>query len=462
MTALLIADSVPAVAWGSLAATIDGDLILPAHPRYDETRHVWNGMIDRYPAAIARCRTTANVAAAVQFAVAHGLEIAVRGGGHNAAGLATVDGGLVIDLTEMNEVAVDPVNRVARVGGGTTWGDFDAATQALGLATTGGAVATTGVAGLTLGGGVGFLMRKYGLACDNLIAAEVVLANGSVVTTSETERPELLWGLRGGGGNFGIVTEFTFRLHPVDGMYAGLLLHPRDRAVAGLKTFREQTAIALDDLTTFFALMATPDGAPIFAFLPAFVGNAADGEAAVAGYRAFGEPIADMVAPMSYVALQGMLGEGFPAGQNVYWTAHFLAELTDDAIDILVAAANAAPSPLNIVLLEQLGGAVTRVGTSDTAFAHRDAAFNLAIIARWLDPAEADANIAWARGLWQATQRFARGAYVNYLGVGDAPDRVRAAYGSETYDALAALKRAYDPENVFHRNQNITPGFAAE
>ncbi|MFN8590482.1 MAG: FAD-binding oxidoreductase [Thermomicrobiales bacterium] len=457
MTAIIPMASAPTASWGSLDAAIDGELILPDDPGYAAARHVWNGMIDRYPAAIARCRTTADVTAAVRFAVTQDLEIAVRGGGHNAAGLATVDGGLVIDLSSMNGVVVDPVNRVARAGGGATWGDFDTATQAHGLATTGGAVATTGVAGLTLGGGVGFLMRQFGLACDNLIAAEVVLADGTVVTTSETERPELLWGLRGGGGNFGIVTEFTFRLHPVDGMYAGLILHSREGASAGLRAYREQTALAPDNLTTFFALMSAPDGTPVFAFLPAYIGDAAAGEAAVAGYRAFGEPMADMVAPMSYVALQGMLGEGFPAGQNVYWTAHFLSELTDEAIDLLVASANAAPSPLNIVLLEQLGGAVARVGEDATAFAHRDAAFNLAIIARWLDPAEAEANIAWARGLWQATQRFARGAYVNYLGVGDGPERVRAAYRPETYGKLVALKRDYDPDNVFHRNQNIAP-----
>src|SRR5215212_5019343 len=269
--------------WDDLDAAIGGDLLLPDNARYEEARQVWNGMIDRRPAAIARARTTDDVVAAVRFGREHGLEIAVRGGGHNAAGLAVVDDGLVIDLTEMNQVQVDLERRVARAGGGATWRDFDAATQEHGLATTGGVISTTGVGGLTLGGGLGVLMRSRGLACDNLIGAEVVLADGSVVRTSETEWPELLWGLRGGGGNFGVVTELEFRLYPLDGMYAGLLLYPRERALEALQTYREQTALAPDELSTFFALLSSPDGAPITAFVPAYAGDAAAGEAAVAG-----------------------------------------------------------------------------------------------------------------------------------------------------------------------------------
>ncbi|MBW3634229.1 MAG: FAD-dependent oxidoreductase, partial [Chloroflexi bacterium] len=356
-------------------------------------------MIDRRPAAIARVRTVDDVVAAVRFGRDHGLEIAIRGGGHNAAGLAVVDDGLVIDLTEMNQVQVDPERRTARAGGGATWGDFDAATQAHGLATTGGAISMTGIAGLTLGGGLGYLMRSRGLACDNLIGAEVVLADGSVVRTSETERPELLWGLRGGGGNFGVVTEFEYRLHPLDGVYAGLLLYPRDRAVEAFQNYREQTASAPDELTTFFALLSTPDGVPVVAYVPAYAGEAEAGEAAVAGYRALGEPIADMVGPMPYLALQQMLDEGFQSGPHVYWRSHFLTGLPDEAIDIMVAAANAAPSPMNSVLVEHVGGAVSRVGKDETAFDHRDAEYNFAVIAKWIDPADADTNIAWARDL---------------------------------------------------------------
>jgi FAD/FMN-containing dehydrogenase len=443
--------------WSALDAGTGGDLFLPEHGLYEEARRVWNGMIDRHPAAIARARTSADVVAAVNFAREHGLEIAVRGGGHSAAGLAVVDDGLVIDLTEMNQVQVDPERRIARAGGGTTLGVFDAATQAHGLATTGGVISTTGIAGLTLGGGLGHLMRSRGLACDNLIGAEVVLADGSVVRTSETEWPELLWGLRGGGGNFGVVTEFEYRLYPLDGMYAGLLLYPRERAVEAARTYREQTALAPDELSTFFALLSSPDGAPITAFVPAYAGDAAAGEAAVAGYRAMGEPIADMVGPIPYVALQQMLDEGFPPGANNYWRSHFLTGIPDEAIEIMVAGANAAPSPLNSVLIEHLGGAVARVGNDETAFDHRDAEYNFLIMAVWTDPAEADANIAWARELWDAMQPFARGVYVNYLGVGDSVERVRAGYSPEKYARLAALKREVDPENFFRRNQNIPP-----
>jgi FAD/FMN-containing dehydrogenase len=443
--------------WNALAAAIGGDLLLPDNARYEEARQVWNGMIDRRPAAIARARTTEDVVAAVRFAREHELEVAVRGGGHSAAGLAVVDDGLVIDLTEMNQVQVDPERSAARAGGGATWRDFDAATQAHGLATTGGVISTTGVGGLTLGGGLGVLMRSRGLACDNLIGAEVVLADGSVVRTSETEWPELLWGLRGGGGNFGVVTELEFRLYPQGDMYAGLIIYPRDRAVEALRTYREHTAVAPDELNTFIALLNTPDGVPVVAFIPAFAGDVAAGEAAVAGYRSMGEPIADLVGPMPYVALQQMLDDGFQAGPHVYWRSHFLTGIPDEAIDILVAGANAAPSPMSSVLIEHLGGAVARVGKEETAFDHRDAEYNFAVIAVWTDPAEADANIAWARELWDAMQPFARGVYVNYLGVGDSVERVRAGYSPEKYARLAALKREVDPENLFRRNQNIPP-----
>jgi FAD/FMN-containing dehydrogenase len=285
----------------------------------------------------------------------------------------------------------------------------------------------------------------------------VVLADGSVVTTSETERPELLWGLRGGGGNFGVVTEFTFKLHSLESVYAGMLVYPREQATAALRHFRAESDASSDALTVFSAMLCSPEGAPIFAYVIAYAGGEDAGAQAVAPFRALGEPLADLVQPMPYTALQQMLDEGFPAGLHVYWRSHFLAGLPDEAIDILVAGANAAPSPLNAVLIEQLGGAVTHVGRDETAFDHRDAAVNLAIIARWGDPAEAEANIAWARDLWDAMQPYARGVYVNYLGVGDNPERVRDAYSAAKYARLAALKHAYDPQNLFHRNQNIRP-----
>lgn len=454
MTATSLLQAVP---WSDLDQAIGGALVLPDDATYDVARRVWNGMIDRRPAAIARCRTVDEVVAAVRFAREHDIPIAVRGGGHNAAGLAIIDDGLVIDLSEMNAVEVDPERRIARAGGGATWGDFDAATQAHGLATTGGAISMTGVAGLTLGGGLGYLMRKHGLACDNLIGAQVVLADGSVVATSETERPELLWGLRGGGGNFGVVTEFVFQVHPLDGVVGGLILHPRERAAEALRTYRDLTASAPDELVAFCGLLSAPDGAPLVAYVLAYSGEADGAEPALAGYRAFAEPIADLVAPIPYTALQQMLDEGMAPGPSVYWRSHFLTGIPDEAIDILVAAANAAPSPLNVVLVEHAGGAVSRMSREDSAFDHRDAEYNLAIVARWLDPADAEVNIAWARDLWDAMRPYARGVYVNYLGVGDAPDRVRDAYSPAKFARLAALKRQYDPENVFRANQNIAP-----
>ena len=434
-----------------------GDVILPGDAGYDSARTVWNGMIDRRPALIARCADTSDVVAAVRFARAYGLGVAIRGGGHNAAGLAVADGALVVDLTAMHDVAVDPAQRTATAGGGTTWGVFDAATQAYGLATTGGAISTTGIAGLTLGGGVGWLMRSYGLACDNLIAAEVVTADGEIVTTSEDEHPELLWGLRGGGGNFGVVTQLTFRLHPVGPMLGGLLVHPIERAPEVLRFYREFTASAPDTVTTFCGLMYTPDGMPIVGLIAGANGPLDESERALASLRQFGPPIADQIGPMPYTALQQMLDEGFPAGLQVYWRAHFLTGLGDDAIATLTAAYEQVTSPLSAVVLEHLGGAVARVERDASAFDHRDAAYNLAIIARWPAPEMAEAGIAWTRGVHDGMAPHARGVYVNYLGVGETGDRVRAAYGEEKYARLVELKDRYDPTNVFRYNQNIPP-----
>jgi FAD/FMN-containing dehydrogenase len=448
----------PSGTFDSLRGVLTGELILPEDPGYDTARAVWNAMIDARPAAITRCASTADVVASVNFGREHGLEIAVRGGGHSAAGLAVCDGGLVIDLGPMHKVEVDPVARIAVAGGGTTWSQFDAATTAHNLATTGGAISTTGIAGLTLGGGIGWLMRTYGLACDNLIGAEVVLADGSVVTTSETERPELLWGLRGGGGNFGVVTSFTFRLHPMDGVVAGPIFYPRELAPQALRHYRELTEHAPDDQCTFFGLLSSPEGAPLAAFITVSV--SADPAVAAPTHDKIlelGTPLADMVGPMPYVALQSMLDEGMAAGLPVYWKAHFLNGLDDAALDLIVEWANKTTSPVSLVLIEHLGGAVGRVPAHETAFAHRHAAYNLAIIGRWLDSSGADAEIAWARGFHDALTPYAAGVYMNYLGVGDSRERVREAYDEAVYDRLVALKREYDPENLFHRNQNIRP-----
>ena len=446
-----------AIEYSALRGGHRGEVIDPTHASYDEARRVWNGMIDRRPALIARCNDLDDVVAAVNFARGQGLPIAVRGGGHSAAGLAVGDGALVIDLAAFNDVVVDPATQTARAGGGTKWGGFDAATSAHGLATTGGAISTTGIAGLTLGGGLGFLMRQYGLACDNLRAAEVVTAQGEIVRASASENQELLWGLRGGGGNFGVVTSFEYDVHPVPEVTAGMLIHPADRAREVLQFYREACATAPDELVLFAALLSSPEGMPIAAIIPCYSGPSENAEAVVGPLRAFGPPVAGEVGPMPYPVMQSMLDDGFPSGLQVYWTGHFLTGLPDEAIETALDAFGRIPSPLSAILFEQLGGAVARVGRDETAFDHRDAAFNLAIISRWTSPEEAEASIAWTRDLSAAMKPFARGAYVNYLGVGDATDRVRAAYGDAKYNRLADLKAQFDPENLFRFNQNIAP-----
>jgi FAD/FMN-containing dehydrogenase len=431
--------------------------LAPGDAGYDEARAVWNGMIDRRPGLIVRCSSTSDVVEAVNFAREQGSPIAVRGGGHSAAGLAMCDGGVVVDLRGMRKVEVDPARRIALAQGGATWGDYDRATQAHGLASTGGAISTTGIGGLTLGGGIGYLMRSLGLACDNLIEAEVVTAGGRVVRASESENSEMLWALKGGGGNFGVVTEFVFRLHPVTDVVGGMLIHPIEAAPELIRFYREFCATAPDALTLFAGLLHSPDGMPITGVIAAYNGPVAEGEEILAPLRAYGPPVADMVAPMPYTALQTMLDEGFPSGLPVYWTAHFLRELNDEVIDKLVARYRENTSPLSALLLEQLGGAVARVDRMSTAFDHRDAQYNLAIISRWTDPATADANIAWARTTRDELAPYAAGVYVNYLGVGDAAERVRSAYGPEKYERLAAAKQEYDPANLFRYNQNIKP-----
>jgi FAD/FMN-containing dehydrogenase len=440
----------------ALRSSLDCALLQPGDQEYDQARAIWNGMIDRRPAAIVRCQSVADVVAAVNFARDQGMALAVRGGGHNAAGNALCDDGLVIDLSGMRAVSVDPEARTARAQGGATWGDFDRATAEHGLATTGGAISTTGVAGLTLGGGLGWLMRSYGMACDNLRSVEIVTADGEVRRASASEHPDLFWGVRGGGGNFGVVTEFEFQLHPVTNVLGGMLVHPVERATAAMQFLRDFHTTAPDELTVFAGLMTSPEGTPIFAFLVCYNGPIEEGERVLAPVRAFGPPIADMVEPMPYTALQSMLDEGFPAGMQVYWRSDFIQKLDDDVIDTLVEQFSGVTSPLSALVLEQFGGAVSRVARDATAFPHRQADFNLAIISRWTDPAEADRHIAWARGVHQAITPYTSGTYVNYLG-NEGEDRVRAAYGPDIYDRLVAVKNEYDPTNLFRLNQNIKP-----
>ena len=439
----------------SFGTGLGGTVIRRGDAGYDQARRVWNGMIDRSPAAIFRCSSTADVVAAVNFAREEGLVLAVRGGGHNAAGLALVDDGLVIDLSGMRGIRVDAGKRIAYVQGGTLWGDLDAATHAHGLATTGGVISSTGVGGLTLGGGLGWLMRQHGLACDNVLAVEIVTADGQVRRASATENPDLFWAVRGGGGNFGVVTGFEFRLHPMRTLYAGMLVFPGPQAPQVLRRYRDVAESAPDELTVFAALMTSPDGHPITAIFPAYNGPVSKAEAAVKPFRDLG-PVADQVAEMPYPALQSMLDDGFPSGLHVYWRSDFLKGLPDAALDTLVDRFNAITSPLSALLIEQFGGAVARVPADETAFAQRDAMFNLAIVSRWTDAATAATHTDWARQTSAAIRPFASGGvYVNYLGE-EGADRIKAAYGPK-YEKLVAVKKKYDPNNLFRVNQNIQP-----
>lgn len=449
-----------------LRSRFAGTLIAREDPGYEEARRVWNGMIDKHPAFIARCASVQDVKAALAFAQAEKLPIAVRGGGHGVAGTATVDGGVVLDLSPMRAVHVDPQRRIAAVGPGLTWGGFDAATHELGLAVTGGLISSTGIAGLTLGGGIGWLMRKHGLTIDSLEAAEVVTAGGGTLRASESENADLFWALRGGGGNFGIVTQFTYRLHPVAQVIGGLTLYPAHRAPAILRYFREYCESAPDELTPLFAFLTAPpapfvpealQGKPVVAIALCYAGDAAEGERVVRPIKTFGPPAADLIGPMPYPVLQSMLDAGAPAGMQNYWKASFLPGLSDQAIDVIVEHAGRMRSPLSQVHLHLMGGAVARVPREATAFAHRQAAFAMNIVGTWPDPAENDVHTRWAREFADAVAPHTTGgAYVNFLG-NEGEDRVRAAYGAETWARLVAVKTKYDPGNTFRLNQNIRP-----
>lgn len=442
----------------ALRASLGGPVLRPSDAGYDDARHTFNAMIDRHPALIARCTSTGDVVKAVRFARERGLVVSVRGGGHNVAGNAVCEGGLMIDLTLMKGIRVDPGARTARAQGGVTWREFDRETQVFGLATTGGAISSTGIAGLTLGGGFGWIGRSYGMACDNLLSADVVLADGSVVTASADENADLFWGLQGGGGNFGIVTSFEYRLHHVGPILGGMMVYPIERATEVLRTLRDYNQTTPDEMSVFAAMLTSPEGAKILALIVCYNGSIEQGEALLKPLREGTNPLADMVAPISYEQQQQLLDDGFPFGLQNYWKSEFLKSLSDEAIDTIVEQFNKVPSPLSAVVLEQFGGAYRRVAVGDTAFSHRDWDYNFLIIARWTDPAEADTHIGWARQTWQAVQPYASGGvYVNYLEGGqEGAERVRAAYGP-VYDRLVALKNRYDPSNFFQFNQNITP-----
>lgn len=448
---------------------LHGSLIRPGEGEYETARKVWNGMIDKKPALIVQPADEDDVLQAVNFGRDNGLLLAVRGGGHNVAGFGTCDGGLVIDLSRMKGMAVRLKDQTARAQGGLTWGEFDKATQAHALATTGGLVSTTGVAGFTLGGGIGWLMRKHGLAADNLLSAEVVTAQGQRLKASSQENADLFWGLRGGGGNFGVVTSFEFQLYPLGpNVLGGALFYPLEQAKELLAFYRQWAQTLPEELTSMAAFLTAPPepfvpqalvGSKMIAIALCHAGQMEQGQALVGKLRQAFPAAIDLVGPIPYISLQSMFDASAPHGIRSYWKSEYLADLSDDFVEVVVDAARQSPSPFTAIHLQQLGGAIQHKSADETAFTHREAKYVMNIIGEWIDGSDQDAeNTAWVRGLWQAVQPFATGAvYLNFMDNNEGPARIRAAYGESKFARLAALKKKYDPGNLFRLNQNIPP-----
>jgi FAD/FMN-containing dehydrogenase len=451
-----------------LRARLRGPVTQPADATYDEARAVWNGMIDRRPALIVSCAGVADVIEAVNFARTRALPLAVRGGGHNVAGTALCDGGLVIDLARMNDVRVDQARGTVRVGGGARLGDLDHETQAFGAAVPVGVVSRTGIAGLTLHGGLGFLTRRYGATCDSLVAADVVTADGRLLQVNEQQHPDLLWALRGGGGNFGVVTSFEFRLYPVGPeVWMVLVIYPAEQGAAGLRFFRDFMAAAPEELMALAIFWNAPPldevpaewhDQPAFIFAGCYSGPMEAAEAAIRPLREFATPIADLSSPVSFMEMQRLFDPDYPDGRRYYWKSRYVRDLDDASIAALERQAAARPSPLTSLDVWALGGAMQREPAGGAAFAGRDNRFLVGIEANWEDAAADDANIAWARDVFADLGRLGDGAaYLNFPGFGEErDDLVRAAYGPN-YDRLVAVKTAYDPTNLFRINQNIRP-----
>jgi FAD/FMN-containing dehydrogenase len=444
---------------------VSGAVVTPEDKGYDDARVVYNAMIDRHPGAVVRCGSTADVQAAVDFARNNGFDLAIRGGGHSVPGFGTVDGGVVVDLSGMRAVAVDPAARRARAEGGATWNDFNTATGAHGLATTGGIISTTGVGGLTLGGGIGYLARGLGLSCDNLVSAEVVTSDGKVVTADEKRNPDLFWALRGGGGNFGVVTAFEFQLAPVGEIYGGPIFFEIEHTAEVLRFYRDFIAEAPEQYGGFPAFQIAPPlpfipenrhGDTLIAMVNCWVGDPAEGKRLIDQVRAIATPVAEMVGPMPYPMLNSAFDALVPPGLQHYWKANFVTELTDDIIAAHVEHGPKVPVVNSTVHIYPINGACHRVAPEATAFAYRDANFATVIAGMWPDPADNEANTAWVRDYYAATAPLSEdGGYVNFM-AGDDQSRVRANYRGN-YDRLVQVKRHYDPHNLFHLNQNIAP-----
>jgi len=445
---------------GKFAPTFTGQLLQPSDHGYDEARRVHNGLIDKRPALVARCHGTADVADAVKLARELGLEVSVRGGGHNVAGRATIGNGLMIDLQPMKGVYVDPQARRSVAQGGVLWKELNRETQVHGLATTGGVVGSTGIAGLTLGGGLGWLMPKYGLALDNLLSAEMVTADGSVRRASAKDDPDLFWAIRGGGGNFGIATSLEYQLHNVGPIITGgLVAHPFQRTADALKVFRDACSSAPDELMLAAGLLFAPDGSgsKLCGILAAHCGSPADGEKAVKPLKAFGPPVLDAMGPIPYCAQNGLLDGAFPKGAFNYWKAQFLTDLSDDAIKALIAGFDSCRLPMCQIILEHFHGAATRVPVADTACTLRTQGFNVVIVGQWTEPKDTEAGREWCRKTFTSMNPFLGSTrYVNYIEDDFAGDSAAAVYGAN-YARLKQLKKKYDPDNFFHTNVNIRP-----
>ncbi len=442
----------------ALTASFAGVLVQPADDAYDEVRKVHNGLVDRRPVIVARCRSASDVAEAVRFARGEGLEICVRGGGHNVAGRAVVDGALMIDLSLMKGTVVDPAARTIRAEAGVLWGEFNAAAAEHGLAVTGGVVSTTGIAGLTLGGGIGWLMPKLGATVDNLLAIDVVTADGKALHASADEHPDLFWALRGGGGNFGVATSFEYRLHPVQQIVGGLIAFPLPAAAELLRFVREFSRNAPDELMLATGLVTAPDGSgsKLGAVILCHCGTEEQANADLEPLLEYGEPVVSQVGPMPYPVMNTLIDDGYPKGALNYWKSGFFTDLTDEVIDSAVESFADYPSNMGGLVWEHFHGAVTRVGVTDTSWPHRHDGFNLIVLAEWMDPALTDHCIAWTRSTYAKLEPHMKGAvYVNYLDHDDTA-AIGSAYGPN-YERLAKIKRQYDPDNVFRHNQNIRP-----
>jgi FAD/FMN-containing dehydrogenase len=447
---------IPSSAVDTLRKHHQGTVLVPGEAGYNEARRIWNGMIDRRPAVIARSVSSADVVTAIAHAREHDLSIAVRGGGHSFPGHSVNENGMMIDLSPMKRVEVDPQQATVRAQPGVLWGELDGVTHTYRLAVTGGQISHTGIAGLTLGGGIGWLMRKYGLTCDNLLAAEVVTADGRTVRASADENGDLFWGLRGGGGNFGIVTEFTYRLHPVGLVLGGLMAFPLPAGKQVLQSMRSYLPNLPDEMTITMFLLTTPDGHKALGVGLCYCGEPSAGEQWVEPIRQMGPVVMNQVGIMPYPVLQSMIDQVAESGRRYYLKSNFVGDLRDEAIDVLIDAYLVVPSPLSSILLVQMGGAVSQMDEASTAFYHRDAALSFSAFSAWTEPAQDEANIEWTRQLWEDLRpHMPAGVYVNEL-ADEGEERVRAAYGP-AYDRLALLKKKYDPDNLFRLNQNIRP-----